>query len=236
MYVKFDIPEINAYHKGFPSYWLKVMMVGTVSTSYQVNALASTYVRLVEASLVEYRLAYPTLMGFWDAHDGLKLSAMHRAISHFETCLTNMHRAIVCFVRLRRHADLPENLKLTLNQDKPRFVANTISDQLRDIRNAVHHLEERVMKGDIREGECFVLSPDGEETAHEYEPGQTNKLFDRLIIGSLSVKFSDLAAWLTELAYYAEKLSEFEPCRNGPFANMGSIASKAMSVTALNRV
>ena len=54
MYVEFDVPDINEYPKGFPEYWLKSLFIQSPSERYQINALASTYMRLVEAALVEY--------------------------------------------------------------------------------------------------------------------------------------------------------------------------------------
>ncbi len=101
MYVEFDIPEINEYPEGFPEYWLKILFIKSPSERYQINALTSTYVRLVEAALVEYRLGVTKLKEFWQTHDSFNLGAMHRAISHFETCISNMDRATNCWYRPR---------------------------------------------------------------------------------------------------------------------------------------
>ena len=108
MSVVIEVPEITDNPSGFPQYWLKTMFIGSVSNSYQVNALTSTYIRLVEVALVEYRRGQPRLQEFWNTHHSINLPAMHRAISHFETRLTDMHRAIARFIRLRRHRDLPD--------------------------------------------------------------------------------------------------------------------------------
>jgi hypothetical protein len=90
MYVSINVPEIDEYPKGFPQYWLKTLFISSVSSSFQINALASTYVRLVEAALVEYRLGRLKLKEFWDTHEFVNLGAMHRSISHFESCLSDM--------------------------------------------------------------------------------------------------------------------------------------------------
>jgi len=63
-----EVPEIDEYPRGFPAFWLKTLFVGNVSQSFQVNALASTYIRLVEAALVEYKLGSSKLKEFWDTH------------------------------------------------------------------------------------------------------------------------------------------------------------------------
>ena len=45
MYVVIEVPEITDDPSGFPRYWLKTMFIGSVSNSYQVNALTSTSIR-----------------------------------------------------------------------------------------------------------------------------------------------------------------------------------------------
>ncbi|MFZ2148278.1 MAG: hypothetical protein WAV28_13760 [Sedimentisphaerales bacterium] len=210
MYVSIEVPEIKEYSIGFPQYWLKALFIGPISLQFQINALATTYIRLVEAALAEYRLGQSKLKEFWDTHDSLNLAAMYRAVSHFESCLSDMHRAINCFTRLRRHRDLPEGLRLALNEQKPRFIADQISDQLRLIRNDIHHLEELVMDGRLQEGQAIALKPDGPETPHPTEPNQTIKTIDRLVIAQREVKFSDLATWLTEMGRFAEKIASYE--------------------------
>ncbi len=92
MYVSINVPEIDEYPEGFPQYWLKTLFISPVSSSFQINALASTYVRLVEAALVEYRLGYLKLKEFWGTHTSVNLGAMHRSVSHFESCLSDMYR------------------------------------------------------------------------------------------------------------------------------------------------
>jgi len=210
MYVSIEVPEIDEYPNGFPRYRLKGLFIGPVSSSFQINALSTTYIRLVEAALVEYRLGQSKLKEFWGTHTSLNIRAIDRAISHFESCLSDMHRAINCFTRLRRHKELPEGLRLALNEEKPRFVADQISDQLRAIRNEIHHLEDLVMDGRLQEGQAFALMPDGPETPHPTEPNQTVKTIDRLVIAQRELQFSHLATWLTEMGRFAEKIVAYE--------------------------
>lgn len=71
-------PKSPRNRKASPGYWVKTLFIASVSTAYQVNALVSTYVRLVEAALVEYRMAEPKLREFWGEHHSVKLSATRR--------------------------------------------------------------------------------------------------------------------------------------------------------------
>ncbi len=228
MYIDFDIPEIEEYQKGFPHYWVKVVFLGAFKSSYQLKALAITYIRLVEAALVEYRLGVSKLKEFWDTHDSVNIGAMNRSVSHFESCLSNMHRAIICFTRFRKHKDLPENLQVVFKNQRPRFVANQISDQLRNIRNDIHHLEELVMKGEVQQSQPFSLMPKGPEIEHPTEPNQTIKTIDRLVIAEREVLFRDISRWLKEMASFAGKIATYEE-KNPKSLNIDSGNSPASS-------
>ncbi|MBX9657613.1 MAG: hypothetical protein K2X00_03535 [Nitrospiraceae bacterium] len=222
MYLLIDIPELDELPKSFPQYWLKIMFIGTISKSFQVNSLTSTYLRLVEAAIAEYRLGHTKLKEFWDTHDTIYLSAMHRSVSHFESCLSDMHRAINCFTRLRRHRELPESLRRVLNKQKPHFIASQVSDQLRLFRNDIHHLDKLLNDGRLKPGQPISLMPDGPEVPHPSEQNQTNKTIDRLIIAQRELKFVDLAKWLAEMAVFAGKIAEYQVRRDGETAKEGT--------------
>lgn len=210
MHLSLDIPDINGFQEGFPQFWIRTIFVGSVSTDRRVNALTSTYVRLVEASLIEYRLGKERTKQFWDTHDSFNLSAMHKGIAHFEACISDMHRAITCFRHLRNDSDIPESLKTKLQAERPAFVADKVAGRLRTMRNAVHHLEKELLEGRMPEGASYTLRPDGPETPVAGEPGQSIKSIDRLTIGTLEITFVELAEWLKELAHFAEQLSRYK--------------------------
>jgi len=210
MYVSIDIPEIENYPEGFPGFWIRTIFIGQASSDYQVNALTTLYVRLVEAAFVEYRLGLSALKEYWNTHTSIAMGAMHRSCSYYESCITNMHRAQKCFSRMRRHPALGE-LSATLNSPKPSFVHANVSKQLRNMRNEIHHTEEMLMNGHISRGQPLMLRADGPETPHPTEANQTNKSIDRLIVGNHELLFSELADWLVEMGVYCEKISKTLP-------------------------
>ncbi|GAA4796689.1 hypothetical protein [Lysobacter hankyongensis] len=207
MYVYFNIPEIDSRNGDFLNFWLKTIFISPVSSNFQVNALSVMYVRLVEAAFVEYSLGRQSLMEFWSTHTGIALGAMHRSVSHFESCLSNTHRAKQAFSRLRNHADNGELRKL-LSNPRPNFIQAKFADQIRAIRNEIHHTEDSLMKGLLGSGNPVMLKADGPETVHPTEANQTNKLIDRLVVGQQELLFSELATALTEMADYCKKISE----------------------------
>jgi len=213
MYISIEVPDIPDYPNGFLKYWSKLIFNGAVSSNYQIVSLASTYVRLVEAALVEYRLGASMLRDFWAPNIVLKISSSNRSVSHFESCLSNMQRAIRCYNRLRQHKS-KDALCLAINCQKPSFATDRVAKQIRDIRDVIHHFEERLMKGDIQEGQPFMLKSDGPETPHTTEPNQTIKTIDRLVLGQHELLFSSLSTWLTEMGSFAEMITEFDADRS----------------------
>lgn len=215
MYVEFKVPELNDCPKGFHGYWMRIIFIRTFSDNYQVSSLITSYVRLIEAALAEYRMGRENLLAFWNTDGSMNLGAMNRSVSHFENCLSDMHRAIRCFTRLRGYRDLRDELRALFRENRPRFVADFVSDQIRSFRNEIHHVEEYLIHGRIQQGQPIALRPDGPEVPHPTEENQTLKTIDRLKIGELELIFVELANWLNEMVRIAEKISNFNPSRRG---------------------
>lgn len=210
MYIEFNIPDLSEAAEGVPQFWLEVLFIGSPSNRYQINALTKTYVRLVEAALIEYQYGAAKLREFWGTHDSINLRAMNRSISQFETCISNMYRATKCFTRLRRdRGQVPLSRELSL--EKAKFATNTVSDKLRAIRNEIQHLERMLLGDHIAEDQPIALKPDGPEVVHPTEPNQTIKTIDRLVVGTREVRFTELADWLTEMLRFAKKIADFLP-------------------------
>lgn len=210
MYIEFDLPEISKYQSGFPQYWLNIVFIQSPSRRYQINALTSTYIRLVEAALIEYRAGANSIREFWGAHANLNLGAMHRSVSHFETCISNVYRATNCYRRLRRDRS-QDPLSIGLRAERADFASDAVADGFRLMRNEIHHMEEMVVDGRITDGQPFALKPDGPEVPHSTESNQTIKTIDRLVIGAREIKFSELVVLLEEMATIALKITELLP-------------------------
>jgi hypothetical protein len=209
MIFELNLPELSEYPDGFPDYWLNILFRNNQSTvSYKGRAAITTYVRLVEAAMTEYREARSLIHKAWNG-DGMGLRDNIRACAYFEACLLNMHRAARFMISIRSSRDVPRALK-DLFPGKPLFTRPHIADRIRDVRDEIHHLDEHVLKGTIPENSTFALLASGPETPVPHEPGQTLKTIDRLQIGSYEIPFSDLCKWLLEMARCAEQISEYE--------------------------
>lgn len=215
MYIEFDLPDTPPKPDAFAQYWLRSIFISSASPRYEINALATTYVRLVSAALVEYEEGSKCLRDFWGTHTSLNLSAMHRSISHFESCIFNANRATNCFRRLRGDR-LHDPIALALRQKKFFFSQDTIADRIREMRNEIHHLEDSVLDGQITQGQDFTLRPDGPEVPHLTEENQTVKTIDRLVIGTHEILFRELVQWLQEMTEAVSKIAEVLPSSSPP--------------------
>lgn len=218
MYVLISLPVGPKVLTSLPQYWTQYFFRGTPSQLYEVNALATTYMRLVEAAVAEYQLASTALREFWANHNSLGLPVMHRSISHFETCVSDVHRAIDTYRRLRNHKSR-DPLSVYLADHRPAFLSDSVANRFREVRNAIHHLPEKIGKGEVTEGQFIALKPDGPEVLHPTEAGQTNKIFDRLVIGPYELTFDEIARTLTEQATITEHIAKFQPDRSSWGAN-----------------
>ena len=158
--------------------------------------------------MTEYREARPLIHKAWN-DDGMGLRDNIRACAYFEACLTNMHRAVLFMRRILNRPDVPKALK-NLFPDKPLFTRSHITDRICNVRNAIQHLDKKVLNGTIPANTPFALRANGPETPIPHEPAQTLKTIDRLQIGSHEIPFSDLCKWLLEMARCAEQISEYE--------------------------
>jgi len=215
MYVEFDLPDVPSKPDAFGQFWLSSIFISSPSTRYEINALASTYVRLVNAALVEYEEGGKRLREFWATHTSFNLGAMNRSISHFESCIFNANRATNCFCRLRGDR-LHDPIALALRQQKFYFPQDAIADRIREMRNEIHHLEGSVLGGQIVQGQSFALRADGPEVPHPTEENQTVKTIDRLIIGSHEIPFRELVQWLEEMTDAVSKIAEVLPTSSQP--------------------
>jgi len=209
MYVELELPTPPDVRNAVSQYWSRYLFVGSPSDLYQINALATTFMRLAEAAIEEYRLGAEALRRFWAPNrTSFDLSSMHRAIFHFESVLSAIHRAIDTYRRLRAH-QAQDPLTLHVQALKPSFVSDRVANRFRDARDIIQHLSEMVMNGQVAEGQPVALKPEGPEVPHQSEPGQTVKTFDRLVAGPYELQFREVVATLEELAEAAAHIAKF---------------------------
>jgi hypothetical protein len=208
MIVEVAIPELRKYSRSSPRHWLNTLFLGNVPQDYATNALATTYVRLVDAANEHYKLGRIGVIIYWSDHSSAAIDEINLATTYFEDCVNSMHRAILCMKGIRgRRA--PADLK-SLFPQKPNFTAEAVAGRIRDVRDTIQHMDERVIRREISKGTPFALMATRPETPVPNQAGQILKVIDRLVIGNNELLFSDLVAWLHEMGNCAEAISKYE--------------------------
>lgn len=185
------------------------------TSSWKVNVLTSTFVGLAQNVEVEYKqaCAYAEHLYVGSRKDGgFSLGSMHMMWRRFENVVSNAHRSIRAFNKLRGHRDAPQHFRDYLNANRPSFSSDAIADRLRDMRNAIHHLDEKIGNGEIEAGQPVIVKLDGPERplSDSEQPNQTLKTFDRLVLGSDVILLSELCGWINEMGQQAEYISQYQ--------------------------
>ncbi|MGF6534272.1 hypothetical protein P3T20_005076 [Paraburkholderia sp. GAS206C] len=213
MIIEFDIPEIPNQSNPFVGYWGSQMLIGHFSDSPRVISLSATFVRCTFSALEDYRSADEHLRAYFGSHDTIKVSESYRSVSRFESCITNVHLAIRAFGALRRRSELTAKARSVINEKKPRFISSAISDRVREVRNTIQHIEDRLANGSLEGDLTYMIQPTGPEVpVDDIEISrQTKKTIDRIKIFEHEVSFRDLAGWIGEMIQYVEKLRTLMP-------------------------
>lgn len=211
MHIKVDIPELAWNKNTFGRYWLGIVFMNNRPEGYQVGALVTEYMRLIEAAFKSYKSGRDLIAYVYVGRDPSEfpLGQLQAAITEYETCITCMHRAIRIFRRLRSRVDTPIQFKTDV-LTKAQFNADVIAERIMRMRDIIHHLGEKFGGSEVPDNSWFSIMVDGPEVPLPPEPGQTLKTIDRLVIGKETILFSELSGWLTEMGQYAESIASYD--------------------------
>lgn len=206
--ITYDFPDLTHLTGGFPNYWLKIMLLGDKPADYPAHAQMHTIVRLAEVSVRQYEATRRLTHVLRSDGSRINVGAMNEACASLEACLTNMHRLIAAVRALRGHAALPANLR----QKFPKHLGFLrAQDSIRGMRDAIQHTLDMVVNGEIPDGKPITLNIGGPQ---EKALGKFHQTVDRVSLGTLELKFADIAKWLTEMNECATIIAEFSPRGN----------------------
>jgi hypothetical protein len=69
MRVQLELPELTEFPNGFPAHWMNIIFTKNRPDTYQIHAITTTYVRLVEAAMEDYRQARLRVHAVWIHRD-----------------------------------------------------------------------------------------------------------------------------------------------------------------------
>jgi hypothetical protein len=168
------------------NYTLNIAFRGAGRADRTLQSYLTNYIRATDRALQSYNFGRAKLIEFVASTNGILVYL--EALSEFEIAITYARRALRFFEKLRSHPNGP---------DIERVVARVMASYERratPVRDAVEHLDERITRGEIAEGQPTALSvsPDGE----------------RLEVADVAISFNDLALLLGKLHEVSLQLAD----------------------------
>ena len=157
----------------------------TLPTDYATRAMVSTYVRVTERAVEEYEMARTQFSEFTNRPSNGHFFSLFRASDHLESCISHVDRACNFLRAMPKRAEIAgliPDLAVMIKANRQRIAI---------LRNATEHLETRLMKGKISEGDYVMLCL-GEDSCE---------------LERRSISYEELASWLTEMHSLASRLA-----------------------------
>lgn len=156
--------------------------------------LAASFLRTLDFACSTYRMAKIGLTTFSKQR---ATNGFFDGVSALETCLSETHRAIQFASALSRAGiKMPDGSPLVPRMIRTRVLSSRIASRIGSLRHAIQHLDERIIKGEIG-------------LAHALGPRPDSSSFS---IGRMTVKYGELAGWLTELDALALRVQFITQC------------------------
>lgn len=215
MIVEVDIPDVSAETIGRHRILRKIGFNAGPPTHAEY-ALLESLIRLTENAAFEYMQGKAAILRIWNREDdsSMEISAVFRAASHFETCLSDTHRALNHVANIRKRHDVLVKSRKKLPSSM-NIYSRAQCDQIRKVRNTIQHKEKELLNGRIAEFEPFALHATGDKVPTADD--NVLKTIDRLKIGKKCIYFSTIAQTIEELREFSEALVVGEYGAPGPY-------------------
>lgn len=192
MEIKFNIPDLSELKPFSVTFMMSHFFTGSGPKGRKAFALVMNFIRLVDLAIREYENGRDALCEFATTINGFGLHLTIRASAHFEVCISTLKRSVYLLKRIQKHPEVPQSLKDLLPRGS-RVLPGQGEHQILDMRNAIQHLEERIITGEIMAGQSLGLMPSE----------------DCIELGGCRILYPDLAEWLRELHIHAIRLSQY---------------------------
>jgi hypothetical protein len=198
-----------------PHRLLHRFFMGGGPAGYANFALLENLIRLTENAAFEFMQGKAAVLRLWSDKDrsSVDIGSALQASTHFEACLSDTHRALNHIIAARSRCDV---LPASRHKLPPglSIYKGTLRDQIREMRSAIQHKEDRILKGRISQGEPFAAHATGDEVPTA--DNNTLKTINRIELGPHRIEFTTLAGIITELRTCAEILVDAEYGPPGP--------------------
>ncbi len=157
---------------------------------YRAYGLVANFIRLTDLALNEYELARHAVHEFASRIEGIPHPAI--ATNHFEACIVAVKRAVGLLEAMKSSPHSPTSLKSLL----PRHISvlsSGVQTAVTDMRDAIQHLDDKLRSGEISHGEPVMLA---------FEE-------DGVQLGSKTIRYTDMAAWIRNLNEVADSVARY---------------------------
>lgn len=183
-----NIPNLSTLNKPvILNLMLNRAFGGSGQLEYQARAFHSGFVRTMDKAIFEYESARKCLDRAIARN--YRIANYFRCLAHLETCVNSIKRAISFLERLKRCLrDLPVE-RMTRKLIESHF------NNIRNVRDTVEHIDEHILKGEVKKGDPLVLAiPDDEKSIQ---------------ISNHKIRFDQLASVIRNLHTIAENLAKY---------------------------
>jgi hypothetical protein len=193
-----DMPDLsNLSGKLTVSYFLNRTLGGSgLAIEGSGQAFFLNLVRLVDKTVIEYEYARQYLQRYVNSNN--KTSLLLRCVGHMETCVDTLNRVFLHLRRLRTALCKEQSRtgEALPEIDRRQIPKGPDMDRVRDVRNAVQHMDDRITKGEAGEGKAPI--------------GLMVKS-DSIEIANREIYFAELALWIEQVYRATKRLTSYEP-------------------------
>jgi hypothetical protein len=183
-----SMPDLSVlFRKNILTLLLAQVFQRAGAKDYAARAFQTTLVRVTDKALEDYELARLAFHEFVTRPNNSVWSPLFRATGHMENCLSSLERLFRLTRRLLEHSETSDLVRSVA------ALAPSARKRISTLRNAMEHIDERLVNEKIKEGDLTMLFL-GE---------------DAIELQGVSVSYAELAQWLTELHGLAGKAALF---------------------------
>jgi hypothetical protein len=187
------MPDLSGLDSLLTGRLLIQLLAGERGLSSKASLYRRNFVRLVEKALREYQEARQAILAQIAEmkRASKKMSGDGRSLyilaftDHIETCINAVQRLYKLLERTKKEGQSPEVPRALLKQ------VETKQGTMAKIRNAVEHMDELILKGEVGEGKPVMAAG--------------NDSWDAVVVSKYELKFEELAMVLrvmNEIALY----------------------------------
>jgi len=190
--MKYEVPELSGLSKKSALYTLNRFLRGGGPKDHVSYALTINFVRELDLAIHAYNEARKAIIEFPKDRQTLQFGLFILASGYFEQCIDLIRKAVLCLKAIKSHKDVPLDLKRQIQRGL-KVLSGGAEKKCTEMRHAIQHLEEKIQKGEIVQGQSLSLFP--KEKSIE--------------LGNCEITYVEIFEWLGELNEVSELFANY---------------------------